>query len=30
VRSPFDQRFAFLGVMWLALAIGAIRMLIGH
>jgi hypothetical protein len=28
VRSPFDQRFVFLGTMWLALAIGALRMLL--
>lgn len=30
MRSPFDQRFVFLGMMWLALAVGAMKMLIGH
>jgi hypothetical protein len=30
MRSPLDQRFAFLSMMWLAVAIGAMHMLLPH
>jgi hypothetical protein len=27
MRSPFDQRASFLAMMWLAVAVGALRVL---